>query len=198
MYESTFDARYLKLAIETNEEMIRHFWDEAGGGFFFTAEDSKEVLIRGKEVYDGAMPSANSVALMTLARLSKMTADPGLEEKISAQMDRFSEQIYVSPVSYLYFMAALDFVTGPSYEVVVTGAPDAKDTGAMLRALGERFLPNKVVLFVPDGEATEITEIASYAEDYNSIKGRATAYVCVNFSCQLPVTSVSEMFNLLE
>ncbi len=74
MYESTFDARYLKLAIETNEEMIRHFWDEAGGGFFFTAEDSKEVLIRGKEVYDGVMPSANSVALMTLARLSKMTA----------------------------------------------------------------------------------------------------------------------------
>ena len=73
MYESTFDARYLKLAIETNE-MIRHFWDAAGGGFFFTAEDSAEVLIRGKEVYDGAMPSANSVALMTLARLSKMTA----------------------------------------------------------------------------------------------------------------------------
>jgi hypothetical protein len=68
----------------------------------------------------------------------------------------------------------------------------------MLKALGERYLPNKVVLFVPDGETSEITEIASYAKDYNSIEGRATAYVCVNFSCQLPVTSAAEMLKLLE
>jgi uncharacterized protein YyaL (SSP411 family) len=110
MYESTFDARYLKLAIETNEEMIRLFWDEAGGGFFFTAEDSEEVLVRGKEVYDG------------------VTADPDLDEKASALMDRFSEQVYASPVSHTFFMAAIDFVNGPSHEVVVTGAPDAEDT----------------------------------------------------------------------
>ncbi len=198
MYESTFDARYLKLAIETNEEMIRLFWDETGGGFFFTAEDSEEVLVRGKEVYDGAQPSANSVALLNLVRLSKLTADPDLDEKASALMDRFSEQVYASPVSHTFFMAAIDFVNGPSHEVVVTGAPDAEDTIAMLRALGERFLPNKVVLFVPDGEASEVTEIAPYAEGYRSVDGKATAYVCVNFSCQLPVTSISEMLNLLE
>jgi uncharacterized protein YyaL (SSP411 family) len=198
MYESTFDARYLKLAIETNEEMIRLFWDETGGGFFFTAEDSEEVLVRGKEVYDGAQPSANSVALLNLVRLSKLTADPDLDEKASALMDRFSEQVYASPVSHTFFMAAIDFVNGPSHEVVVTGAPDAEDTMAMLRALRERFLPNKVVLFVPDGEAPEVTEIAPYAEGYRIVDGKATAYVCVNFSCQLPVTSVSEMLHLLE
>ena len=198
MYESTFDSRYIKLALETNEEMIHLFWDEVGGGFFFTAEDSEEVLVRGKEVYDGAMPSANSVALMNLVRLSKLTADPHLEEKISAQMDRFSEQVYTSPISHTFFMAALDFVTGPSYEVVVTGTPDAVDTMALLGALGEGFLPNMVVLFVPDGGAHMVTEIAGYAADYGSIDGKATAYVCVNFSCQLPVTSVSQMLKLLE
>jgi uncharacterized protein YyaL (SSP411 family) len=68
----------------------------------------------------------------------------------------------------------------------------------MLRALGERFIPNKVVLFVPEVGTPEITKIVSYAEDYNSIEGKATAYVCINFSCKLPVTSVSEMLNLLE
>jgi hypothetical protein len=108
---------------------------------------------------------------MNLVRLSKMTADPGLEEKISAQMDRFSEQVYASPVLHTFFMAALDFVTGPSYEVVVTGAPDAEDTGAMLRALGERLLPNKVVLFVPDGEASEATEIARYTKTTIALRG---------------------------
>jgi uncharacterized protein YyaL (SSP411 family) len=68
----------------------------------------------------------------------------------------------------------------------------------MLKALSERFLPNKVVLFVPDGETADITEIAGYAKDYNSVEGKATAYVCVNFSCQLPVTSASEMLKLVE
>jgi len=198
MYESTFDARYLKLAVEANEDMILLFWDEAGGGFFFTAEDSEEVLVRGKEVYDGAMPSANSVALMNLVQLSKLTAVHDLEDKISAQTDRFSEQVYTSPISHTFFMAALDFITGPSHEVVVTGMPDAEDTEAMLKALRERFLPSKVVLFVPDGGAPEVTEIAGYVEDYHSIDGKATAYVCVNFSCQLPVTSVSQMLKLLE
>ena len=65
----------------------------------------------------------------------------------------------------------------------------------MLGALGERFLPSKVVLFVPDREASEV---AGYAKDFESIDGRATAYVCVDFSCQLPVTSASEMLKLLE
>jgi len=198
MYESTFDAKYLRLAVGYNEAMIDLFWDVAGGGFFSTAEDSEEVLVRGKEVYDGALPSANSVALLNLIRISKLTADPELEGKVSALIDRFSEQVYASPRSHTFFMADVDFVNGPSYEVVVTGKQDAGDTEAMLRALGESFLPNKVVLFVPDGETSEITEIAGYAGDYVSVEGRATAYVCVNFSCQLPVTGVSEMLKLLK
>jgi uncharacterized protein YyaL (SSP411 family) len=68
----------------------------------------------------------------------------------------------------------------------------------MLRALSERFLPNKVVLFIPDGETVDIAEIASYVKDYINVEGRATAYVCVNFSCLLPVTSASEMLKLVE
>jgi hypothetical protein len=198
MYESTFDVKYLRLAVGHNEAMIRLFWDERGGGFFSTAEDSEELLVRGKEIYDGALPSTNSVALLNLVRLSKLTADPGLEGKVSALMDRFSEQVYASPRSHSFFMTAVDFVNGPSHEVVVTGKRGTEDTEAMLRALGESFSPNKVVLFVPDGGASEIAEIAGYAKGYTSIEGRATAYVCVDFSCQLPVTGVSEMLKLLE
>jgi uncharacterized protein YyaL (SSP411 family) len=198
MYESTFDVNYLRLAIEYNEAMIGLFWDETGGGFYSTAEDSEELLVRGKDVYDGAQPSGNSVALLNLIRISKLTADPDLNGKVSALMDRFSEQVNASPISYTFFMAAVDFANGPSFEVVITGKRGAEDTEAMLGALGERYLPNKVVLFVPDIETSEIVEIASYTKDYNSIEGKATAYVCVNFSCQLPVTSASEMLKLLK
>jgi hypothetical protein len=178
--------------------MIDLFWDQAGGGFFFTAEDSEEVLVRGKDVYDGALPSANSVALLNLIRIAKLTRDPDLELKASVLMDRFSEMVYASPGSHSFFMTAVDFANGPSYAVVVVGKRGAEDTEAMLRALGESFTPNKVVLFLPDGEIPKITEIASFANDYVSIGGRATAYVCVDFSCHLPVTSVTEMLKLME
>jgi uncharacterized protein YyaL (SSP411 family) len=95
-------------------------------------------------------------------------------------------------------MIAVDFFNGPSYEVVVTGDRDSDDTLAMLRVLGERFIPNKVVLFVPDDKTTDITDIADYTKSYKSIRGKATAYVCINFTCKLPVTSISEMLKLLE
>jgi uncharacterized protein YyaL (SSP411 family) len=198
MYETTFDVRFLKLAIEYNDAMIRLFWDETDGGFFFTGEDQEEVLLRGKEVYDGAQPSANSVALYNLLRLSKLTANLDLEEKAFALMDQFSEQVYSSLISYTFFMTAVDFVNGPSYEVVVTGKLDSDDTEDMLKVLGEKFIPNKVVLFIPNDKTTDITEIADYTKSYESIRGKATAYVCINFTCKLPVTSTSEMLKLLE
>ena len=80
----------------------------------------------------------------------------------------------------------------------MTGTPDAVDTITMLRVLGERFLPNKVVLFVPNGGAREVTEIASYAEDYRSIDEKATAYVCLNYTCALPTTDHGKMLELLD
>jgi len=80
-------------------------------------------------------------------------------------------------------MAALDFITKPSHEVVVTATPDTEETREILKVLGERSLPSKVVLFVPDGGALEVAEVANYAEEYQSIGGKATAYHCVNFNC---------------
>jgi uncharacterized protein YyaL (SSP411 family) len=198
MYETTFDVRFLELAIEYNDAMIRLFWDDAAGGFFFTGEDQEEILVRGKEVYDGALPSANSVALYNLLRLSKLTANLDLEEKAFVLMDQFSEMVYSSPISYTFFMIAVDFAIGPSYEVVVTGERDADDTLDMLMVLGEKFIPNKVVLFIPDDKTTNITKIANYTMSYESIGGKATAYVCTNYTCKLPVTSSSEMLKLIE
>jgi uncharacterized protein YyaL (SSP411 family) len=111
MYESTFETNYLRLAIEYNDAMIGFFWDETGGGFFSTAADSEEILVREKEAYDGALPSANSVALLNLVRISKLTADPDLDGKMSALIDRFSEQVYTSPMSHTFFMTAMDFIS---------------------------------------------------------------------------------------
>ena len=93
-------------------------------------------------------------------------------------------------------MSALDFTFGPTSEIVIAGDLKADDTMDMLKALRKEFIPNKVVIFRPDGDS-EITRISDYTKDLSSKGGKATAYVCRNFSCRLPVTEPKEMLGLL-
>jgi len=136
--------------------------------------------------------------MLNLLRLGRMTANTDLEER-AAQIGRaFSMQVLQSPSAYTQLMAALDFGVGPSYEVVVVGDEGADDTDALLKAIREQFVPNKVVLFRPAGvESPEISELAEFTRYHKSIKDKATAYVCVNYQCKLPTTDVGEMLKLL-
>jgi len=82
IYEATFNPGFLNLAVELNGDLIKRFWNEENGGFYFSADDTERVLIRSKEIYDGALPSGNSVAMLNLLRLSRITGSPELEEKV--------------------------------------------------------------------------------------------------------------------
>ncbi len=152
------------------------------GGFFLTSDNAENILIRKKDIYDGAIPSGNSVAMLNLIRLSRITADPELERKAEAIGQAFSRPVGQAPAGYTMLMSALDFTFGPSSEVVIAGVLQADDTMDMLKALRKEFIPNKVVIFRPDGES-EITRISDYTKDLSSKGGKATAYVCRNFSC---------------
>jgi uncharacterized protein YyaL (SSP411 family) len=198
LYETTFELRYLRTALELNDEMLKRFWDEGSGGLYFTTDDAESLLFRNKEIYDGAIPSGNSVAMLNLLRLGRMTANTELEER-AAQIGRaFSMQVLQSPSAYTQLMAALDFGVGPSYEVVVVGDEGAEDTDALLKAIRGEYVPNKVVLFRPAGvESPEISNLAEFTGYHKSIKDKATAYVCVNYQCKLPTTDVEETLKLL-
>ncbi len=199
LYETTFEPRYLQTALNLNNDMLRHFWDEENWGFYFTADDAENILIRKKELYDGAIPSGNSVAMLNLTRLGKMTANPEFEKKALAIGSVFSRIISQAPAAYTMLMAALDFAIGPSSEVVLVGDLEAEDTKNMLSALRREFIPNKVVIFRPGAEeSAAIIHIAEYTRNMSSIEGKATAYVCRNFSCRLPTTDAREMMELLK
>ncbi len=198
LYEATFDVNYLKTALELNSELIKNFWDEANGGFYFTSNDVEELIVRQKEINDGAMPSGNSVAMLNLIRLGRITADSELEEKAAKIGEVFSKVIEQYPSAFTQLLVALDFGIGPSYEVVIAGDSKAADTGAMLDALRKQFLPNKVVLFrASENNASDISRFAEYAKNHTSLNGKATAYVCLNYKCQLPTTDVGKMLELL-
>jgi uncharacterized protein YyaL (SSP411 family) len=197
LYEATFETRYLEKALALNAELVERFWDEESGGFYTTADDGEQLLVRQKEIYDGAIPSANSVAMLNLLRLGRMTARPDLEEKAATISRVFSKSVGQSPIAYPQLMVAVDLALGPSCEVVIAGKLGAEDTRKMLRALREQFLPSKVVLFRPDGESPHIARLAEFTRYQRSIDGKATAYVCRHHNCEFPTTDVDAMLELL-
>ena len=119
LYETTFEIKFLKRAIELNEILMKEFWDEQNGGFYFTSSKSEELIARQKDVYDGAVPSGNSVALLNLIRLSRFTANIYFEKKASLLVKYFSGYISKSPSVFCMFMCGLDFLFSSSTEIVI-------------------------------------------------------------------------------
>lgn len=196
LYESCFEVKYLKYAIELNEDMIKHFGD-VNGGFYFSADDGEELLTRQKEFYDGAVPSGNSVSMLNQLRLGRITADKVLEKMAEDISLAFSNNIASMPVGYSMLLCGLDFAFGPSNEVVIAGDIKSDDTKEMLSAFNREFIPNKIVLYRPSN-SEEITAIASFTKEQTAINSRATAYVCRNYACNLPVNDAGEMLELLK
>ena len=197
LYETDFDIKYLRAALELQDQMINRFWDEDNGGFYFTSDNAEKLIARQKEIYDGAIPSGNSAAILNLLRIGRITGNPEYDKKASKLGSAFSSTVARAPMAHTQFMCGLDFGIGPSYEVVVVGDPGKDDTQEMLRALNKDYSPNKVVLLRgPDGDA-DITGIAEFTKSQASIDGKATAYVCLNYICKLPTTDVDKMLELL-
>jgi len=198
LYETTFNVEYLKKALQYNDKMIEHFWDKNKGAFFFTPDDGEELIVRKKEIYDGAIPSGNSVALLNMLRISRITMDLTLEEKAVQMNKLFSTIIEQSLLAFTLFLSALEYAFGPSFEVVIVGEFEMTDTTDMLKALRSVYVPNKVVLFLPsDEEKPEISNVTDFVLYKSTKNGKATAYVCINRFCKFPTNDIDKMLELL-
>ncbi|MEE9542541.1 MAG: thioredoxin domain-containing protein [Thermodesulfobacteriota bacterium] len=199
LYEATFDAVYLSKAVELQKVMIEDFWDANEGGFFFTTEGNKDVIVRQKNFYDGALPSGNSLALSNLLRLASMTNERGFEKKAMRLASLLADLASPSGLGFLQFINSADFLIGPSYEVVIIGEGSAEDTRAMIKAINSTFLPNKVVLFRPtDVKAPLIDELSGFTGSMEVNEGSATAYVCKDRGCNRPTNDIEETLALLK
>ena len=149
LYAVTFEPSYLKEAVTLQDEMVLNFWDKEKGGFFLTAEGDTELPVRPKELYDGAIPSANSVSQFNLLRLSRLSGDPKWEHKASELTDAFSGSVKKQPTAFTYFLLGFDFAVSQSREVVITGEQNDPDTKAMLSALNKHFSPTPPATLKP-------------------------------------------------
>ncbi|MCD6426136.1 MAG: thioredoxin domain-containing protein [Anaerolineales bacterium] len=196
IHQADFGTKYLKRALGLNQAMLEAFWDQESGGLFFTAAGQTDLIHRNKEIYDGAIPSGNSVAAMNLMRLGRLTSNPDYEEKAFQIGNSFAGQINMVPQGHTHFLSALLFAYGPSYEVVISGDRNADDTREMLNRLQTHYSPNKVLLIRPQEDSSLLSLIPAlqYQEAH---EGKATAYVCQNFQCSAPTTDPDEMIKLL-
>lgn len=197
LYEATFILKYLSEAIQLQEVMNEHFWDTKNGGFFFTADDSEQLLIRQKEVRDGAVPSGNSVGLLNLVRLARSTGEIDFESKAGQMAKALSSEVAGRSSQNTMFLTALDFLFGPSYEIVVAGDPQIQDTKTMLQVLRTEFIPNKII-HLKATNVSDLQKLASFVQDMKPIDKKATVYVCRNFTCSAPTTDLNQLRTMIK
>jgi uncharacterized protein YyaL (SSP411 family) len=197
LYETTFNAKYLKEGLELTNTILQHFWDEKDGGFYFTPDYGEELLIREKQIYDGAIPSGNSVVMLILLKLGRLISNPDFEVKANQIAEIFAQQVQRMPNAYSFFLIGLDFALGPSYEVVIVGESRTEGTEKMINELRKQYVPNKVVLFKESKEESEITNLIELLEEYKAIDDKPTAYVCQEFICKKPTNEIEVMLEQL-
>ncbi len=160
LYESTLELRYLERALAYNKILSTSFVDKAGGGYFMTADDAEKLIVRPKEVYDGAIPSGNSVQMLNLLKLARLTGQSELEQQAVETGKAFGEGVERSPSGFSQALIALGFAQGDSLEIVVVGDRDSKDTRQMFEIINRAYKPGKVVLFKDAAEAVALATIA--------------------------------------
>ncbi|MBN2110693.1 MAG: thioredoxin domain-containing protein [Methanosarcinaceae archaeon] len=198
LYQTSFKIGYLEQALKLNRYLVEHFLDRENGGFFHTADHSESLLFRNKEIYDGAIPSGNSVCALNLLKLGRITADPGLEDMARRIFDAFSSQVMTMPIGYTQLLCALDLAIGPSTEIVIVGRSGSRQIKEIMSVIDKDLHPGKVVVFKPAGESSGIEEIAAYVGGMQMKEGKATAYICENYNCNLPSNDMKEIYNLLK
>lgn len=189
LYEATFSITWLQWAVELQAIMDRLFWDEVSGGYFSSAEGDPHLLLRMKEEYDGAEPSANSVAALNLLRFSKMLADEQASAKAERIFNQSSRTLDGMPAAVPQLLVAISYSLAFGRQIVVAGTPGAPDTEALIAAARRGFHPDQVILLADGSEGqTWLSERVPALAGMKPIGGMAALYRCESFTCSAPLT----------
>jgi hypothetical protein len=198
LYRSTLDPSYLERAVAITDTFIGHFCDHERGGFFFTADDGEPLIARLKPVHDGATPSANSVALSNLLVISRLTGRTRYLDIARDLMGWYLREHTGSAAASTWMMASLDLALDPSVEVVVVGDPKAADTQALMQIVNSHDRSGMVVILKPALGDPVLDHLAPFTRGFTARSGKASAYVCRNHACELPVTDPESLGEILD
>jgi uncharacterized protein YyaL (SSP411 family) len=195
LYETIFSIDNLDEAKYMIDLAIHDFWDAETGGFFFSSKDSTDLIVNQKEIYDGAIPSGNSIMILNLLRMSKITADTDYEEKAMMINRAFSSLISKSPSAFSQALIGYDFAFGPSFEIVISSNENDHYAQMMVKEIRKYYLPAKIVLLKTG--SNNLQNIAPYVSGQNPVNGETAIYLCKNFSCDYPITDYKKIGKVL-
>ncbi|XYQ04198.1 thioredoxin domain-containing protein [Bacillus safensis] len=195
LYEATFELDWLEKATAIAEDMFELFWDKEKGGFFFSGSDAEALIVREKEVYDGAMPSGNSTALKHLLMLSRLTGRQDWLDTLQQMFQAFYVDVSSYPSGHTAFLQGLLSQYATKREIIILGKNGDPQKEQLLQALQKRFVPFDIILTAETGE--ELAKLAPFTKDYKTIDGKTTVYICENYSCRQPITDIDEVMEQL-
>lgn len=181
LYESSFEIKYLDNAIKLTDKAVELFYDNEFGGFFDTGDDRKDIILRVKELYDGAVPSGNSVMIENLLRLNSAAENKLYREKAMKSLEFFYEEIESNPFSYPQAIFSLLLYLNPFYEIVISGKRE--NTGEFRRIIYGEYIPGKILMYA-DKESSELPD---KLKSYNIKEDKV--FICYNLKCDEPVES---------
>jgi uncharacterized protein YyaL (SSP411 family) len=197
LYEATFELRFFTQARELADMMIAQFWDEADSGFFFTSSDHEQLITRTKDYFDNATPSGNSVAALALLKLYLLTQELEYQRTAVAILRVVRQAIAKYPSAFGYALCGLDFYLSEPKEIAIVGSPDSHEVRLFVEQIYSRYMPNKVVAAGAADDEKSIEAIKLLA-GRPMVEDKATAYVCRNYVCLAPATTIAEFAARLE
>ena len=197
LFETTGAARWLEEALALAEKMVEEFWDEEGGGFFYTGRSGEQLIVRNKDYFDNAIPSGNSVAAELLLRLSTLTGREDLRRKATTLLRLVRDLAARHPNAFGYAFGAFDLYLSSPKEIVIVTAGSDSSAAPFEREVWGRYLPNKVVVRAAEGDE-RLSKLVPLLQDRGAVRGSTTAYVCVNYACQQPVSAPAELARQLD
>jgi uncharacterized protein YyaL (SSP411 family) len=191
LYETTFEPRWLLEARRLADIILARFWDAEIGGFYDTASDHETLVVRPRDTGDNATPSGNSAATDVLLRLAVIFDQTQYRECAEAVLTSLAQFLEQYPSGFGRYLAAAEFALATVKEIAIVGDPQSADTQSLLATIYRSFLPNKVVILKHPNAPEAVP--SPLLEGRTQIDGRATAYVCEHYVCQLPCTDADAL-----
>jgi uncharacterized protein YyaL (SSP411 family) len=198
LYESSFDIRWLKTAIDLTEQQNQLFYDKEDGGFFDISGKDNSILIRTKESYDGAEPTGNSIAILNLLRLSQMIGNQEWHAMAEKSLGYFGAHMLNMPQGLAQFLVSLDFSLSKPKQIIIAGKAEDPHTKTLLEEVHSRFIPGKIILLADGAEGQKtLAAYVPFIESVRMVGGKSTAYICENYACRLPTSDPATIAKLL-
>ncbi|MEY2492347.1 MAG: hypothetical protein QOH24_1298 [Verrucomicrobiota bacterium] len=197
LYEASFQAKWLSFAFELQATLDAEFFDEETGGYFTVTGRDPSILLRMKEDNDSAEPAASSIATLNLARMAAIRNDSELLARANKTMAAFTRQLATFPTALPQMLVALDFLSAAPRQIVLAGVKADEHGQPLLREIRRHFLPRTVLLLADGGASQKFLGENRALLQMAPIGGKATVYVCQNFTCHTPITDPDELAELL-